>query len=420
MRPTIALTAAAVMGLTLGGCGDAEPRSINDSEAQMIAALRVRNRADGVSGVRTAVPFQGGKMAVRGWIDWKRPLAYLAVFGPRPTLVQAMPGVIAVREGPFAGDRPPAEPPQDGWVLRELATGKPSTTVDAVVMALLLLTSDRPDNPLLIRQQGARWLRSDETGDRDVQVFLGPRGKTGGGAGDIRYWLDSGGRLQTMEFTPGTRQVVRIDFDRSDHSALTPVSPLLRLIPQERAAPKAAAARAARFSLRLPAAGGEIQGNGWTDWRRGLVYALFQGPGIGGSAHALISRGGISIAPGGQGPPPPRKEWRHVGWQRDAQITPGLGELNAFLRVLRVLTRSDVVVDAAATGRQTIAGASATGHVFAAPPELGTPGQGLGLRQWRAANGTVVRMEMRTATGGWAVADLSPGTFPDLPELPGM
>src|SRR5437763_2706122 len=169
-RAAIALfgmAAAAVVGLA-NGLASCSPRShpadagrpVSTVEAQRLASLRLRDQQDGRSGVQATIGTPGAAVHLSGWIDWRRPLIYLASAGDRPGpsdgLVQAVPGLVAVRLGrPGGADdrypRPPATPPTDGWRVRRLAPDGPAgSPFDSLFALLFALRADTPDDAAVV------------------------------------------------------------------------------------------------------------------------------------------------------------------------------------------------------------------------------------------------------------------------------
>jgi hypothetical protein len=69
------------------------------------------------------------------------------------------------------------------------------------------LGADRPENPLLIRQGGALWLREDTAGRQEVTVFAGPADQQTDGAdpdaAGIHYWVDQSGLAHRVDVRLG-------------------------------------------------------------------------------------------------------------------------------------------------------------------------------------------------------------------------
>jgi hypothetical protein len=204
----------------------AEPRPLSTAEAQRLAAMRLTNYRDARSGLHATIGQPGQEIRLTGWVDWQRRIAYLAATGPAQAkvdgLVQAMPGIIAIRRGQpgspaqaatpsslpgsptqavpaaSAGTRspvaaasatsgpaaimagpladPPAMSPSDGWRVRLLnAPGSAATTpLDTFVTLLFGVAANHPDAADLLAGSQAQWLARDKVDGVPVDVLLGP------------------------------------------------------------------------------------------------------------------------------------------------------------------------------------------------------------------------------------------------------
>ena len=131
---------------------------------------------------------------------------------------------IATREQPVDDATLPI--PVDGWASGPLDPANSSFT--NILSVIGALGSDRPENPLLLRQSDAAWLRSDTIGDLAVDVFAGPSSATGDGQpgataepGDPqtapRYWLDDTGLMHRVELRLGGSSAwTTVDFGSAD------------------------------------------------------------------------------------------------------------------------------------------------------------------------------------------------------------
>ncbi|OZV81111.1 hypothetical protein CA850_13325 [Micromonospora echinospora] len=181
--------AALVAGLLSWRPDPPDPaRALTVTEAERLAAVRVTNYRDGRARLRATVGQGGDRVEAVGWVDWTRPLVYLDVGGPGAGplrgLVQATPGVVAVRPDPAAvltPAVPPLLPPADNWRIRDL----PDRPALAALLDLLFaLSADRPDP--VARLGGARWVARDTVGRTPVDVFRmattpAPTANTAGG-----------------------------------------------------------------------------------------------------------------------------------------------------------------------------------------------------------------------------------------------
>jgi len=97
-----------------------------------------------------------------------------------------------------------------------------------VLLLVLRLGQDRPDNPELIRQGGALWLRRAKLAGRTVDVMSGPR--TPGSAGSapgVDYWLTADSTLlRVSAHLGGASAATSIDLDTARYHAV-PRSPAL-------------------------------------------------------------------------------------------------------------------------------------------------------------------------------------------------
>ncbi|WP_053204435.1 hypothetical protein [Jiangella muralis] len=220
---------AAVAVLALSGCsGDAEPdaaagasesgdgpRPLTGDEAQRLSMMRYTNYTDGVRAVRFEVVDNGRTLTVDGWADFAQHVGYAQVgeAGADPELVAwTLSGFTShAPVGPADpdGGGPPLPPPDDAaWTSSALAPEQ--SRLHAVLALVFQAASDRPDNPLLLQQTDARWLRSDEVGGVAVDVVAGPTadraydpatatGAADGSEATVRYWVDEQGRLLRLE-----------------------------------------------------------------------------------------------------------------------------------------------------------------------------------------------------------------------------
>lgn len=120
-------------------------------------------------------------------------------------------------------------PKTDLWYRRSMST---EIRRDIFLAVALNLGSDRPENPALLRQSSARFLRYDELDGDRVSVIEGPRpaGAEGSadGRGRLRYWLDDRQRFRKLEAYLGDQEgrfasLVVADPHRSA-SAIRPVA----------------------------------------------------------------------------------------------------------------------------------------------------------------------------------------------------
>jgi hypothetical protein len=216
--------------LLLAGCAaQAEPHALTNDEAERLALVRYLNYEAGLSAVRATIPTGAGTLVLTGRVDFVAHVGHaeLTTSGrtdPASTgILQWNPGLIAFHAG--HGQTADDPLPSDGWQLRRLRSK--GAELDVVLLVLLNLSNDRPDNPQLLRQSTARWLRADTVSGTPVDVFAGPADP--GRTARLTYWVDHDGKLR--------RLTIRLD-SQPTAAVLTfsptsrPVKPLPALVTQ--------------------------------------------------------------------------------------------------------------------------------------------------------------------------------------------
>lgn len=206
-RPGISgrLVAFSVALALLAGCSAAgTPQPLTEDQAERLAVLRFSNYQDRLVTVRGTVPSGAGELRLAGRLDFVDHVGYVRLDTPGAGGQQAEHGVLQWSQtvvAYFAGATQDTDPPPAGrWQLRPLS--RAGGELDTALSLLLGLGNDRPDNPQLLRQSSARWLRSDTVNGTAVDVFEGPRsdgGSTGSDAARLRYWLDASAHLRRIE-----------------------------------------------------------------------------------------------------------------------------------------------------------------------------------------------------------------------------
>lgn len=215
------IVAIALFALTgcSGGSGEDEPatvaadspRPLTGDEAQRLSMMRYTNYTDGVRSVRFEVVDNGRTFAVDGWADFTAHVGYAHVRedGGEPQLVAWTLSGITSHAPAGDGGGPPLPPPDDAaWTQSALAPDQ--SRLHALLALIFQAASDRPDNPLLLQQTDARWLRSDEVSGVAVDVVAGPTADRpydpatattapDGSDASVRYWVDAQSRLLRLE-----------------------------------------------------------------------------------------------------------------------------------------------------------------------------------------------------------------------------
>lgn len=231
------VAALASIPLLLAACTPTpETHSLTDAESERLAVARFRNFDAGVRSIDVQLPeSSAGTITLTGWFDWANGAGYAAASNEDGSLglVWWSESTIATREQPV--DEPILPIPVDGWASGPLDPANSSFT--NILSVIVALGSDRPENPLLLRQSDAAWLRTDTIGDLAVDVFAGPSGSTGddsagesGQAGDPqtapRYWLDDTGLMHRVELRlGGSSEWTTVDFGSADGVVIPPDVP---------------------------------------------------------------------------------------------------------------------------------------------------------------------------------------------------
>lgn len=117
--------------------------------------------------------------------------------------------------------------PRQGWSPRTY-TADP---LDAGLNLLVQLGADRPDNPLLLAQSGARWLGRDRIDGRGYDRFAGPRAQGAapdGARSPLTYWVDGDGGLRRVTMRmPGLGTPTTVDLTGRQADAKLPEAPWL-------------------------------------------------------------------------------------------------------------------------------------------------------------------------------------------------
>lgn len=223
-------------GLGLAGCGSdpqptsTGPRPLTTAEAERLAVIRFNGFNVGVRSFTGTFTDGRVQVAMTGWLNLVDHVGY-ALATPR-----------AIQAGQDAGDaflvewtlnqvgrRVPDGPepllpvPTDNWQTSTLTAS--DSFLASGQLILLNLGSDRPENPQLLAQSTARWIRADRLGTVPVDVMSGPSAEGSTAASGLRYWVDAQGTLLRMEAQLGTALWSLIDFaDAPDVSIPNPSS----------------------------------------------------------------------------------------------------------------------------------------------------------------------------------------------------
>ncbi|MFG2626125.1 hypothetical protein [Streptomyces sp. NPDC048473] len=257
------LIAIAACGAAVGGLAayrtlsdDTTERPVTMEEASRLALSRLNlYQASPVAVTLTVTEGAGVVVRVSGVVDYRthRAVGSYQVTGSTgasgssrssgatgPTAGQLDHGLIVWDTGglglapaPEGDNSPPWQQaehiPRSDWSARSYTTDP----LDAGLQLLIELGADRPDNPLLLAQSGARWLERDRIDGRSYDRFAGPRAQGAtpsagpdGGRSPLTYWVDGDGGLRrvTMRMS-GLGTPTTVEFSGRDGRAKLPEAP---------------------------------------------------------------------------------------------------------------------------------------------------------------------------------------------------
>jgi len=215
----VAIAAAVLLGTaacTAGVSGQPSARPVTTEEAQLLAVARFHSFDAGSRGFTAEVTERGSRVHVKGWIDYASNVGYAAVtgaFDPQAMLWTTTDVGIIPAAPDAAGDPPLPIPRLDDPQWRSRPLDAQTSRLDAVIAVVTALGADRPDNPLLVQQSGALWLRADEIEGEPVTVFAAPpndqpltatSGPVTADTSGLRLWIDADGLIHRADARVGT------------------------------------------------------------------------------------------------------------------------------------------------------------------------------------------------------------------------
>lgn len=199
-----AIASALLLLSSLTGCtpsdeyGDVEPRELTTKEAERLSLVRMNNYDQQSSGFTMSMNSDGKKMWLEGRVDFREHLGYANVLVDSPTesfaLLQWDLKVVAAvsTQSQELPEQPPVQAP---WQPRQLKPN--SSALDTGLSLVLNLAADRPENPVLLQQNGARWYGKAEVSGKEVDVFSGP-GEDNTVSDSLLYFIDDESKLHKM------------------------------------------------------------------------------------------------------------------------------------------------------------------------------------------------------------------------------
>ncbi|MFJ4159948.1 hypothetical protein [Microbacterium testaceum] len=239
MRGRAAASIAVLIGLImLTACTatpsppSSDPRPVTAAESELLAASRFRNFDAGTRTVSFQVDEDGTPLRFDGWFDYATGTGYGALTAdgrPNTLLLWDASVVAAHAPAPPDASTPAPLPIPDATPLGSTWTSAPLSAAHSrlhnLLQVITSLGSDRPDNPLLVRQGGALALGADDIDGTPVDVFAGPLSDSplpegqsvDPEASSTRFWLDSGGVMQRAAVRLGGSGAWQdIDFGAAD------------------------------------------------------------------------------------------------------------------------------------------------------------------------------------------------------------
>jgi hypothetical protein len=190
---------------------EATARPVTAEESQLLSIARFNNFDAGSRPFTASVQERGVELRLQGWVDYVSELGYAATtgeFASQALLWTTSELGVTSREPDTAGN-PVLPMPSLTDPAVSLDTLDPaSSRLDALLAILSGLGADRPDNPLLVQQAGALWLRADEVSGTPVTVFASPPSDSPRDASSpplnadssaLRLWVDAKGMLRRAE-----------------------------------------------------------------------------------------------------------------------------------------------------------------------------------------------------------------------------
>ncbi|MGW2180304.1 hypothetical protein ACWCXX_19795 [Streptomyces sp. NPDC001732] len=251
------LIAIAACGAAAGGLAayrtlseDPAERPVTMDEASRLGLSRLNlYQASPVAVTLTATEGGGVVVRVEGVVDYRthRAVGTYRVTGSTGSSGTSGPaagrldhglivwdaGGLGLAPAPKGNSSPPWQQaehiPRSGWSARSY-TADP---LDAGLRLLIGLGADRPDNPLLLAQSGARWLERVRIDGRSYDRFAGPRAQDAtpgagpeGGRSPLTYWVDGDGGLRRVTMRmPGLGTPTTVEFSGRESSAKLPETP---------------------------------------------------------------------------------------------------------------------------------------------------------------------------------------------------
>jgi len=223
-----AIAVALIIVLSLAACVSpapvgAAPQPLTLIQAQLLAVVRFNNFDQKIRAVQITV-LGTAPATLTGWVDFSTSQGYglLKEKGATATGDSALitwtgnqiraKGTLDVAVAPL--------PMPTSWDYTG-SLDRAASSLTNVLVLLLALGSDRPENPELLKQSDARYLRADKVGKSAVSVFSGPSSdsttRVVSAEDIIRYWVDSSGTLLRLQVRASASSTIwsTVDFSKA-------------------------------------------------------------------------------------------------------------------------------------------------------------------------------------------------------------
>ena len=217
---TLGIVAAVALAASLAACapaagddfpaGDARP--LTTEEAQTLAAMRLRNLDAGTRTIAFDLAQADADTTFDGWFDYESGVGYGMATGEANELL--LWNTRAVGTHPATTDAAPLPIPdtdQLATAWQGSALDPQATRLDTVLATIGSLGADRPENPLLLQQNGTLWLGERTVDGTELTVYAGPPSDDALEAGEtadpdaatVRYWIDDRATLHRLDVRLG-------------------------------------------------------------------------------------------------------------------------------------------------------------------------------------------------------------------------
>lgn len=189
------------IGLGATGCAAEGPpsRTVSMSEAEQLAAVLFLNHDAGGAALTMAIPGAG---TITGNVDWRQHLGIGELRDTSGTIQQLAWTLSAVA---LADSRI-----REGWIVGPLEPK--ASAIHLALATSIRLAVDRPENPQLLVNNDAQWLRIETVDGESVNVYSGPRVLGDGrvieaGRQRLNYWIAHDGFLRRVAILAGQEPI---------------------------------------------------------------------------------------------------------------------------------------------------------------------------------------------------------------------